>query len=102
MTEDWGAILVVADDAEMRELGHDVFKDRGHQVTAAGSGQEASMTVAPKAGFEALENLRRLTRRRKLEEEARTSEVHLVLGVHLNGASPTDFHEFGTLLFPCL
>ncbi|MEK7760095.1 MAG: hypothetical protein AAB433_00810 [Nitrospirota bacterium] len=48
MTEDWGAILVVADDAEMRELVHDVFKDRGHQVTAARSGQEASMTVVPR------------------------------------------------------
>ena len=41
MTEDWGAILVVDDDAEMRELVHDVFKDRGHQITTAGSGQEA-------------------------------------------------------------
>jgi DNA-binding NtrC family response regulator len=41
MTEDWGAILVVDDDAEMRELICDVLKDRGHQVTAAGNGQEA-------------------------------------------------------------
>jgi DNA-binding NtrC family response regulator len=41
MTEEWGAILVVDDDAEMRELVHDVLKDRGHQVTTAGSGQEA-------------------------------------------------------------
>ncbi len=41
MTEEWGAILVVDDDAEMRELVHDVLKDRGHQVTIAGSGQEA-------------------------------------------------------------
>ena len=41
MTEEWGAILVVDDDAEMRELVHDVLKDRGHQVTTAGGGQEA-------------------------------------------------------------
>jgi len=39
MTEDWGAILVVDDDAEMRDLVHDVLKDRGHQVTTAGSGR---------------------------------------------------------------
>jgi len=31
MTEEVGAILVVDDDAEMRELVHDVLKDRGHQ-----------------------------------------------------------------------
>src|SRR5262245_55023506 len=41
MTEEWGAILVVDDDAEMRELVHDVLKERGHQITMAGSGQEA-------------------------------------------------------------
>ena len=41
MTEDWGAVLVVDDDADMRELVHDMLKDRGHQVTTAGSGQEA-------------------------------------------------------------
>ncbi|MGH7184357.1 MAG: response regulator, partial [Nitrospiraceae bacterium] len=41
MTEEWGAVLVVDDDAEMRELVHDVLKDRGHQITTAGSGQEA-------------------------------------------------------------
>jgi CheY-like chemotaxis protein len=42
MAEEWGAILVVDDDLEMRELVHDVLKDRGHQITTAGSGQEAS------------------------------------------------------------
>jgi DNA-binding NtrC family response regulator len=41
MTEEWGAILVVDDDAEMRDLVCDVLRDRGHQVTAIGSGQEA-------------------------------------------------------------
>ena len=41
MTEEWGAILVVDDDADMRELVRDMLKDRGHQVTIAGSGQEA-------------------------------------------------------------
>ena len=41
MREDWGAILVVDDDADMRELVHDMLKDRGHQVTTAGSGPEA-------------------------------------------------------------
>jgi CheY-like chemotaxis protein len=46
MTEEVGAILVVDDDAEMRELVHDVLKDRGHQVTTAGSGQEAVTLLA--------------------------------------------------------
>ena len=46
MTEEWGAILVVDDDAEMRELVHDVFKERGHQITMAGSGQEALKLLA--------------------------------------------------------
>lgn len=41
MTENWGAVLVVDDDADMRELVHDMLKDRGHQVTTAGSGPEA-------------------------------------------------------------
>src|SRR5215213_1657883 len=41
MTEDWGAVLVVDDDADMRELVHDMLKDRGHQVSTAGSGSEA-------------------------------------------------------------
>jgi CheY-like chemotaxis protein len=41
MTEEWGAILVVDDDADMRELAYDMLKDRGHQVTMAGSGEEA-------------------------------------------------------------
>jgi DNA-binding NtrC family response regulator len=41
MTEESGAILVVDDDADMREMVHDMLKDRGHQVTTAGSGQEA-------------------------------------------------------------
>jgi len=41
MTEEWGAILVVDDDADMRELAYDMLKDRGHQVTTAGSGEEA-------------------------------------------------------------
>jgi DNA-binding NtrC family response regulator len=46
MTEDRGAILVVDDDVEMRELVHDVLKSRGHQVTTAGSGQEALTLLA--------------------------------------------------------
>lgn len=41
MTEEPGAILVVDDDADMRELVHDMLKDRGHRVTTASSGQEA-------------------------------------------------------------
>jgi len=46
MTEEWGAILVVDDDAEMRELVFDVLKDRGHQISTAGSGQEALKLLA--------------------------------------------------------
>ncbi|HEU5092594.1 MAG TPA: sigma-54 dependent transcriptional regulator [Nitrospira sp.] len=41
MTEEWGAVLIVDDDADMRELAYDMLKDRGHQVAMAGSGEEA-------------------------------------------------------------
>ena len=41
MTEEWGAILVVDDDPDMREMVYDMLKDRGHQVTTAASGDEA-------------------------------------------------------------
>jgi DNA-binding NtrC family response regulator len=41
MTEEWGAVLIVDDDADMRELAYDMLKDRGHQVATAGSGEEA-------------------------------------------------------------
>ena len=41
MTEDWATILVVDDDIEMRDLIHDILKDRGHQVVTAGDGDEA-------------------------------------------------------------
>ena len=41
MTEDWGAVLVVDDDADMRSLLCDVLQGRGHQCTGVGSGQEA-------------------------------------------------------------
>ncbi len=50
MTEGCGAILVVDDDLEMRELVHDVLKDRGHQITTAGSGQEA-LTLLADGGY---------------------------------------------------
>ncbi|NJN70540.1 MAG: sigma-54-dependent Fis family transcriptional regulator [Nitrospira sp.] len=46
MTEEWGAILVVDDDADMRELAYDMLKDRGHQVNTAGSGEEALKQLA--------------------------------------------------------
>ncbi len=46
MTEDWGAILVIDDDPDMREMVHDMLKDRGHQVTTAGSGEEALRRLA--------------------------------------------------------
>lgn len=46
MTEQWGTILVVDDDADMRELAHDILKDRGHQVATAGSGEEALKRLA--------------------------------------------------------
>jgi len=46
MTEEWGAILVVDDDADMRELAYDMLKDRGHQVTMAGGGEEALKQLA--------------------------------------------------------
>ncbi|MCP9448355.1 MAG: sigma-54 dependent transcriptional regulator [Nitrospira sp.] len=46
MTEEWGAILVVDDDADMRELAQDMLRDRGHQVSVAGSGEEALKLLA--------------------------------------------------------
>lgn len=46
MTEEWGAVLVVDDDAEMRELVSDVLSGRGHQIMTAGSGQEALKLLA--------------------------------------------------------
>ena len=46
MTEEWGAVLVVDDDVEMRELVFDVLKDRGHQISTSGSGQEALKALA--------------------------------------------------------
>ena len=58
MTEDWGAILVVDDDADMRELAHDMLKDRGHQVTTAGSGQEALKRLAEEDYAAVLTDLR--------------------------------------------
>jgi len=56
--EEWGAILVVDDDVEMRELVHDVLKARGHQVTTAGSGQEALTLLAQKDFAVVLTDLR--------------------------------------------
>jgi DNA-binding NtrC family response regulator len=41
MAEEWGTILVVDDDAEMRELIRDILQDRGHQITIATNGDEA-------------------------------------------------------------
>jgi len=41
MQNDSGKILVVDDDAEMRELVRDVLQERGHQVTLAENGREA-------------------------------------------------------------
>jgi DNA-binding NtrC family response regulator len=58
MTEEWGAILVVDDDADMRELAQDVLKDRGHQVTTAGSGEEAFKCLAEADYFVVLTDLR--------------------------------------------
>ena len=62
MTEEWGAILVVDDDAEMRELVQDVLKDRGHQITAAGSGQEALKLLAEQDYAVVLTDLRKIGR----------------------------------------
>ncbi|MBA5871073.1 MAG: response regulator, partial [Nitrospira sp. CR2.1] len=41
MTEEWGAVLVVDDDADMRSLLCDVLQGRGHQCMGVGSGEEA-------------------------------------------------------------
>ncbi len=41
VTEPCSGILVVDDDADMRDLVYDMLKDRGHRVSTAGSGTEA-------------------------------------------------------------
>ncbi|HXF93920.1 MAG TPA: sigma-54 dependent transcriptional regulator [Nitrospiraceae bacterium] len=46
MAESEGAVLVVDDDAEMRELVRDVLAERGHQVTTASDGKEALQRLA--------------------------------------------------------
>ncbi len=58
MTEEWGSILVVDDDADMRELAYDMLKDRGHQVTVAGSGEEALKRLAEEDHAVVLTDLR--------------------------------------------
>lgn len=58
MTEERGAILVVDGDVEMRELVHDVLKDRGHQIATAGSGQQALTLLAEEDYFVVLTDLR--------------------------------------------
>jgi len=51
MSDVTGTILVVDDDAEMRSMISDLLQDRGHQVTATHSGQEA-LTLLSKQVFE--------------------------------------------------
>ena len=46
MSDARGAVLVVDDDADMREMVHDLLKDRGHQVATAGNGPEALKRLA--------------------------------------------------------
>ena len=58
MAGETGALLVVDDDAAMRELVCDVLKDRGHDCTAVGSGQEALQELAQKDYAVVLTDLR--------------------------------------------
>ncbi len=46
MAENQGTILIVDDDAEMRELVRDVLAERGHHVTTVGGGREALQRLA--------------------------------------------------------
>src|SRR5579884_1967309 len=56
--ESQGAILVVDDDAEMRELVRDVLAERGHHVTTAGGGREALQRLAEEDCAAVLTDLR--------------------------------------------
>jgi DNA-binding NtrC family response regulator len=58
MAESQGAILVVDDDAEMRELVRDVLAERGHHVTTAGGGREALQRLAEEDYAAVLTDLR--------------------------------------------
>lgn len=58
MTDESGAVLVVDDDAAMRELVCDVLKDRGHDCTPVGSGQEALQQLTYKQYAVVLTDLR--------------------------------------------
>ena len=58
MTEETGAVLVVDDDAAMRELVCDVLLDRGHDCVAVGSGQDALQHLAQKDYAVVLTDLR--------------------------------------------
>jgi DNA-binding NtrC family response regulator len=58
MIEQAGGVLVVDDDAEMRSLVCDVLKDRGHQCTGVGSGEEALRALAEQQYVLVLTDLR--------------------------------------------
>jgi DNA-binding NtrC family response regulator len=56
--EEHESVLVVDDDAAMRELVCDVLKDRGHDCTAVGSGQDALQELMHKDYAVVLTDLR--------------------------------------------
>jgi DNA-binding NtrC family response regulator len=58
MNDERTYILVVDDDADMRDMIKDILVDRGHFVTTAGSGQEALQTLAEKDYAVVLTDLR--------------------------------------------
>jgi DNA-binding NtrC family response regulator len=58
MAGEVGPVLVVDDDAAMRELVCDVLKDRGYDCAAAGSGQEALQELMQKNYAVVLTDLR--------------------------------------------
>jgi DNA-binding NtrC family response regulator len=58
MPEDLGAILVVDDEADMRELVRDILQERGHRVGVASDGREALKQLAQEEFVLVLTDLR--------------------------------------------
>ena len=88
MGDEWGAILVVDDDADMREMLQDMLKDRGYRVATAGSGQEALKILGEEEYATVLTDLR-MKGLQGLELLSEIKRLHQDIGVVLMTAFGT-------------